>query len=110
MLETLRADGIEDICLIYKPTGEKFNTTTIAMKACQYYENVENDLQRIMPLGKFNKPAAMKLYNKVVEVMKQYVYLKEDEYNLFALWVFPNVYMGDRLWRDSLHSTVRAPR
>jgi len=87
VLKSLKEQGIKDICIYYKPLNEVFKTTVEDFSNCEVYENIEGDNQKVMSMEKFEKLLGKKLFEKIVETLKRFISVKDEEYHLLALWV-----------------------
>jgi hypothetical protein len=95
VLTELKQKRIEDIWLFYKPTGELFQSKLKQFEDSEEYENIENDLQKVLALKHFKKPTSNKLYEDMLKLMKEYLYVKEEEYHIFVLWILHTYMVED---------------
>ena len=76
VIQLLKEKNIEDIYIVYEPLKEAFKTTVEKISQGEEYKNIDGDDQRVLPLDKFEKMSAKKLFQKIVATLKRFIEIK----------------------------------
>lgn len=87
VLGLLKEQGVEDIYIPYEPFYEIFKTTIMQFNSCEIYENIKGDMQKVMPIEKFERVCGKRLFEKIIKTLKRFICVKEEEYHLLAVWI-----------------------
>lgn len=95
VLKALKDEQIRQLWFVYKPTDEAFVTTVEQFEQCETWENEDEDVQRVMPLQLFDKPKGQALFRRIINTLKRYVAVRDEEYHILALWILHSYLVRD---------------